>query len=101
MDKGQQLQEVLKLFSNKWTMDVFMQFDGLEGRTTYTLLKNHILGISEKMLSQTLRKLEFEQGLLNRKFYPGMPPHSEYWLSDKGSALMPIIKELQEWGEFV
>jgi DNA-binding HxlR family transcriptional regulator len=55
-----------------------------------------IPNISKKVLTQQLRELE-EDGLINRERFAETPPRVEYSLSDKGVALLPILKQLSEW----
>ena len=54
--------------------------------------------ISFKTLTSNLKDLE-ECGLIIRKEYQEIPPKVEYYLSDKGKSLMPILDQLCEWGE--
>lgn len=53
---------------------------------------------TDKMLAQQLRELE-NDGLINRKVYPVIPPKTEYSLTDFGKSLTPILDELCNWGE--
>ena len=53
--------------------------------------------ISKQMLTTQLRELE-KDGLLQRVIYPEIPPRVEYFLTDKGKALMPVMQILKEWG---
>jgi len=50
------------------------------------------------MLTQQLRDLE-KHGILERKIFPEIPPHVEYYITDLGQSLMPIIGSMREWGE--
>ena len=52
--------------------------------------------ISRKVLTDQLRELE-EDGLIIRKKYAETPPRVEYSLSEKGMALLPVLKQLSEW----
>jgi DNA-binding HxlR family transcriptional regulator len=52
--------------------------------------------ISKKVLTEQLRELE-EDGIIIRKKYAEIPPRVEYSLSEKGKALLPILKSLSQW----
>jgi DNA-binding HxlR family transcriptional regulator len=64
----------------------------------YTELKKMILGISTKMLSQTLHELEEDQ-LITRTVYKEVPLRVEYALTGTGRELIPFIRHLREWAE--
>ena len=54
-------------------------------------------GISKQMLTSQLRELETD-GIVERKIYPEIPPRVEYFLTDKGKSLLPIIDAMKTWG---
>ena len=64
----------------------------------YGELKRAIIGITPKMLTQTLRELEAD-GLVSRKVYLEVPPKVEYALTITGTELIPFIRQLRTWGE--
>lgn len=53
--------------------------------------------ISKQMLTTQLRELE-NDGIIERKIYPEIPPRVEYFLTDKGQSLFPIIEQMKIWG---
>jgi DNA-binding HxlR family transcriptional regulator len=53
--------------------------------------------ISKQMLTSQLRELE-NDGIIERKIYPEIPPRVEYFLSEKGRSLLPIINMMRDWG---
>jgi DNA-binding HxlR family transcriptional regulator len=53
--------------------------------------------ISKQMLTTQLRDLE-RDGLITRVIYPEIPPRVEYFLTDKGKALIPVLSALKDWG---
>lgn len=69
-----------------------------KGTMRFSELRRELDGVTQKMLTQTLRFLEDEQ-IISRKVYPVVPPKVEYTLTEKGRSLMPILQSLQEWGE--
>jgi DNA-binding HxlR family transcriptional regulator len=60
-------------------------------------LKKAIIGITQKMLTQELREME-QDGLIDRKVYPQIPPKVEYSLTPYGKSLEPILKSMSDWG---
>ncbi len=64
----------------------------------YNELQKTIKGITPKMLISQLRELE-EDGIIDRKVYPVVPPKVEYSLTAKGESLIPILLEMRKWGE--
>jgi len=53
--------------------------------------------ISKQMLTTQLRELE-NDGIIERKIYPEIPPKVEYFLTEKGKALLPVIDKMRDWG---
>lgn len=70
----------------------------LEGPKRYNELKRDVGNVTQRMLTKQLRELE-QDGLVNRKVFPVVPPHVEYSLSEKGKTLKPILLALRKWGE--
>lgn len=64
----------------------------------YGEIRKQLIDVTPKMLTQTLRELG-EDGLINRKEYPQIPPKVEYTLSETGEELIPFINYLKEWGD--
>ena len=60
-------------------------------------LKKNLEGISQKVLTDSLRSME-EDGLITRTVYPEVPPRVEYALSELGESLKPILDSMVEWG---
>lgn len=60
-------------------------------------LKKDLNGVSQKVLTDSLRSLE-EDGIVTRTVYPEVPPRVEYALSDLGESMRPIIDVMQRWG---
>ena len=60
-------------------------------------LRASLLGISPKTLTERLRILE-QEGIVERRIYPEVPPRVEYSLTKRGQALKPIIEGMREWG---
>lgn len=60
-------------------------------------LKKGLEGISQKVLTDSLRSME-EDGIITRTVYPEVPPHVEYALSDLGESMRPILDAMKDWG---
>ena len=88
--------KVLDLIADKWTTLVIHILAG--GTYRYGDLERAIDGISQKMLTQTLRELE-RNGLVLRKVFPEVPPHTEYSLTDLGLTLIEPLDALCAWAE--
>ena len=87
---------VLTLLAEKWSLLVIEALSAEPKRTS--ALKRQIGGISEKMLIQTLRRLE-ALGLVERHDYREVPPKVEYTLTERGWSLSPVIIMLDRWIE--
>ena len=62
-------------------------------------LKKDLQGISQKVLTDSLRSMEAD-GIITRTVYAEVPPRVEYALSELGESMRPIIKSMEEWGIF-
>lgn len=60
-------------------------------------LKKDLDGISQKVLTDSLRSME-EDGIITRTVYPEVPPRVEYALSELGESMRPILDAMQKWG---
>jgi DNA-binding HxlR family transcriptional regulator len=88
--------EVLGRISDKWAALVIRAL--AERTLRYNELQRTVSGISQKMLTQTLRGLE-EDGIVVRKVYPVIPPMVEYSLSPLGRTLVKPVLAICEWAE--
>jgi DNA-binding HxlR family transcriptional regulator len=86
--------EVLDLLSDKWTILIVGALAG--GTMRYGQLKRKIGGISHKMLTQTMRRLE-QDGIVTRTVYPVVPPKVEYQLTPLGQTLIEPLTALCVW----
>lgn len=68
------------------------------GILRYGELNRAVVGITPKMLTQTLKELEADQ-LIVRKVYLEVPPKVEYSLTETGKELIPFISQMRSWGE--
>ncbi len=94
---GCESRRVLDLIADKWTTLVIYAL-GQNGTRRFGELNRDIEGISQKMLTQTLRRLE-RDGLVRRKVYPEVPPRVEYALTELGASLCEPLRALCRWAE--
>jgi DNA-binding HxlR family transcriptional regulator len=83
------------LIGNKWTPLILR--DLALGRRRFSQLERSLVGISPKTLSERLKKLEVAE-VLTRQCYAEVPPRVEYALTDKGTALLPVVDCMREFG---
>lgn len=83
------------LLSSKWKILIIREL--LKGTCRYRDLRQQVFGVSQKMLTQSLKELEAD-GLVARRVYPEVPPRVEYSLTDDGNSLRPVIQVLDDWG---
>ena len=88
------IRDVLDRLGDRWTLLVLMELQ--EGTLRFSALKKRIEDISQRMLAQTLRQLEFD-GLVSRKLYPTIPPKVEYTLTPLGLSMLKPVGGLIEW----
>jgi DNA-binding HxlR family transcriptional regulator len=87
---------VLELVADKWSILVIYHLHNKTLR--HSQLKRLLDGVSSRMLTVTLRKLE-ENGLVHRKVYPVVPPKVEYSLTELGRTLVKPLQILCEWSD--
>ncbi len=86
----------LDQIAGKWTVLILGLLES--GVKRFSDLRRGIDGISQKMLTQTLRELE-RNGLIIRTVYPEVPPHVEYELTELGRTLSAPIAAVRHWAE--
>lgn len=83
------------LIGSKWKLLILRHLMARPWR--FNELKKDLNGVSQKVLTDSLRSLE-EDGIVTRTVYPEVPPRVEYALSDLGESMRPIIDVMQRWG---
>ena len=86
--------KALRLVTDKWSLLVLLALLG--GTKRHGVLKRKLAGITQKMLTQTLRRLE-RDGLVRRMEYAVVPPKVEYSLTPLGESLSGPIQALSAW----
>lgn len=87
---------ILNRIADKWTVLVVILLE--DGTKRFSNLQREIGGISQKMLTQTLRGLE-RDGLVSRKVYATVPPKVEYSLTPLGQTLKDLLYAIKTWSE--
>ena len=82
-------------FGDKWSLLVLYQLND-KGTLRFNELHREMADCSQKMLSQTLKRLE-QIGLIGRQVYPEVPPRVEYSPTARGQSLMPHVNSLIGW----
>lgn len=88
------VREVLNRIGDKWSVQIVGCLG--EGTMRFSELRRAIEGISQRMLTLTLRGLE-RDGLIERTVFPEIPPRVEYALTRLGKTLLDPIQQLAEW----
>jgi DNA-binding HxlR family transcriptional regulator len=94
-DNCHAMSDVLNRIGDKWSVMVVGML-GRNGTLRFNELKRMINGVSQRMLTLTLRNLE-RDGLVTRKIYPEVPPRVEYGLTELGKTLDGPISKLWDW----
>ncbi|MBQ8953568.1 MAG: helix-turn-helix transcriptional regulator [Clostridia bacterium] len=89
------LQSALESIGGKWKLPILCSLLA-NGKSRYNELLHNVQGISNTMLSQTLKELERDR-LVRRVEYLEVPVRVEYELSEKANQLQPILLELIKW----
>lgn len=85
----------VQLIGSKWKLLILRNL--LQRPWRFNELKKSLEGISQKVLTDSLRSMEAD-GIITRTVYPEVPPRVEYALNDLGQSMRPIIRAMEEWG---
>lgn len=85
----------VSLIGSKWKILIIRNL--MQRPWRFNELKRDLDGISQKVLTDSLRSMEAD-GLITRTVYPEVPPRVEYALSELGESMKPIIDALAKWG---
>ena len=88
-------EKAMQLFSKRWVGLVLSEL--LKGTKRFSEMEAD-LPISGRLLSERLKLLE-KEGIVDRKVYSEFPVRIEYSLTEKGKALEPVIREIEDWAE--
>jgi len=91
------VREIIERVADKWTM-VVLDILADHGTVRFTKLGKLAGGVSQKMLTKTVRQME-KDGLVKRTVYPVVPPHVDYTLTDLGRSLGEAFCGVWVWAE--
>ena len=86
----------VQLIGSKWKLLIIRNL--LERPWRFNELQKSLEGVSQKVLTDSLRSMEAD-GIITRTVFPEVPPRVEYALSDLGKTLRPILDSMKAWGE--
>ncbi|MEO9477033.1 MAG: helix-turn-helix domain-containing protein [Cyclobacteriaceae bacterium] len=87
------------IIGGKWKTVILYHL--MDGTLRYNELRKQMPGVTERTLSLQLKQLE-EDGVVERKVYTSKPPLKvEYSLTEFGKTLIPLLKSIAEWGDYV
>ena len=89
------IKKAINVLDGKWKILILWAIKSKAKR--FSDIKNDVSGITQKMLSQSLKELA-NDGLIIRKSFPEIPPRVEYKLTDLGKSLIPILEMMHRWG---
>lgn len=91
------LNGICNRLGDKWTVQVIWRLSLAQGcRLRFSALKSQIDGITQRMLTLTLRNLE-RDGLVVRHYFPEVPPRVEYELTEMGAGILQSLETLNFW----
>jgi DNA-binding HxlR family transcriptional regulator len=91
------VQDLLARLGDKWSMLVIIALAKTENNCLrFSELQREVKGISQRMLSSTLRNFE-RDGIVTRHLYPEVPPRVEYILTERGQHFLVPVKALVDW----
>ena len=85
----------VQMIGSKWKLLIIRNL--LQRPWRFNELKKDLEGISQKVLTDSLRSMEAD-GIITRTVYPEVPPRVEYALSDLGESMRPIMDAMAAWG---
>ena len=86
----------VQLIGSKWKLLIMRNLLARPWR--FNELRKDLEGISQKVLTDSLRSME-QDGIITRTVYPEVPPRVEYALSELGESMRPIINAMEVWGK--
>jgi DNA-binding HxlR family transcriptional regulator len=89
--------DIIGQIADKWTILVIDAL-GTHGEMRFSRLREHVHGVSQKMLTKTLRQLE-RDGLVSRHVHPVIPPRVDYRLTPLGRSLLDTVCGIWDWVE--
>ena len=89
--------ETLDVIGSRWAVPILVALKTGCEPLRYAALQRRIGSITPKELARHLRALE-SAGLIGRRVHPTVPPRVEYWLTELGRSIEPVVEALADWG---
>ena len=86
----------VQIIGNKWKLLIMRNL--LSRSWRFNELRKSLDGVSQKVLTDSLRQLESD-GIIMRTVYPEVPPRVEYSLTELGESMRPILSAMENWGK--
>ena len=86
----------MEVMGGKWKSCIIQELNN--GPKRPSELHRYFEEASPRVINQQLKELEYH-GVIGKTIYPELPPRSEYFLTEIGKSLLPIIDKLEEWGD--
>jgi len=85
----------LSLIGGRWKAAIIWKLS--EGNLRFSQLREQVGGVSDRILTKQLKEMQ-EDGLVGRRSYKEVPPRVEYFLTEKGRSLEPVLQAILRWG---
>jgi DNA-binding HxlR family transcriptional regulator len=86
----------MEVIGGKWKSCILLELNS--GPMRPSELHREFPDASPRVIDQQLKELELH-GMISKKIFPELPPHSEYSITEAGKTLLPIIRQIEEWGD--
>ncbi len=86
----------MEVVGGKWKPCILQELN--QGPKRPSELHRHFTDASPRVIDQQLKELE-KHGMVNKTIFPELPPHSEYSITEQGRSLIPLIEQMEQWGD--
>jgi DNA-binding HxlR family transcriptional regulator len=86
----------MEVMGGKWKSCILLEL--MAGAKRPSELHRHFTDASPRVIDQQLRELE-AHGMISKKIFAELPPRSEYSITEQGKTLIPIIEQIEKWGD--
>ena len=86
----------MEVIGGKWKSCIIQELDN--GPKRPSELHRYFDDASPRVINQQLKELEIH-GMIQKKIFSELPPHTEYSITEQGRTLLPIIEQLEKWGD--
>ena len=86
---------IFSVIGGRWKASIIWKLS--EGSLRFGELRDQVGGVSDRILTKQLKEMQAD-GLIGRRLYPEVPPRVEYFLTEKGRSLEPVLQAILRWG---